>query len=102
MKDWEFKMNSKGSKVIAVKTFSNGIKQTRVYRLDTMTDTRVDCYCCSCPDIGMSDPHCRMHGWSGRRPCEIHQTPGAYSEEVGEMPVTVQKHKKLLRNQGRV
>jgi len=41
-------------------------------------EKRTDCFCCSCGDGGhgyqWTDPHCRNHGFSGRRPCELHGT----------------------------
>lgn len=43
--------------------------------------SRTDCFCCSCPPGSTAqeayhgtDPHCRLHGWDGRRPCRQHRT----------------------------
>jgi hypothetical protein len=59
------------------------------------TEIRHDCFCCSCtwPHGGWGlptrDPHCRNHGWVGRRPCEEHKMNGtAYGpEDVGDVPM---------------
>lgn len=52
------------------------------------------CRCCSCDNRGAvhyTDPHCRLHGFAGERPCEEHHSPGVAFEE--KMPASVQKER---------
>lgn len=41
---------------------------------------RTDCFCCSCSDNN-PDPHCRNHGWAGRRACGKHNQSGQDYEQ---------------------
>lgn len=52
------------------------------------------CRCCSCDNRlnrTFTDPHCRMHGFAGSRPCEEHHSPGVKFED--KMPASVQKER---------
>lgn len=57
-----------------------GVVLTRQIQATGWTvESRTDCFCCSCHDnvygYQGTDPHCRNHGFSGRRPCELHDMP---------------------------
>lgn len=71
-----------------------GVTMTREVTAGPWTEERTDCFCCSCYEDNYgthegSDPHCRNHGWAGRRPCKDHNMPGT-ADDDGDMPISVQ------------
>lgn len=58
---------------------------------------RLECFCCSChtdrSGYVHADPHCRYHGFDGKRPCETHGMPGYKTEltNTPRMPESVEK-----------
>lgn len=66
-----------------------GLSGTRIVAAGDWVLTRTDCFCCSCPESGSSDPYCRNHGFAGERPCETHNLPGSPADER-DMPDSVQ------------
>lgn len=85
-----------------VETTDDGqVKRTRRVVAGAWLEARYNCYCCSCNSDGdhfiTNDPACRNHGYAGKRPCELHGTPGtpwgAETEGTaifGTMPMSVQ------------
>jgi hypothetical protein len=85
------------------------IKLRTVYASAWAEVERNNCFCCSCP-ANNPDPHCRNHGWAGRRPCEDHKLPGTkYEQEhidnktgsllrVDVMPQSVQAYRREQGN----
>lgn len=69
-----------------------GLSGTRIVAAGDWVLTRTDCFCCSCPESGSSDPYCRNHGFAGERSCDHHELPGQADEE-GRMPESVQAHR---------
>lgn len=86
--DHTFKDNRDGTVTETWQT--PGLTRTRVLSGE-WTETRTDCYCCSCPESGYSDPYCRNHGFAGERPCDVHNMPGVEDDD-GVMPESVQAH----------
>jgi hypothetical protein len=71
--------------------FSGVIRRRQVKAEVWAEDERTNCFCCSCPEFGNSDPFCRNHGFAGTRPCEEHGMPGDFDPEMTEgMPRSVQ------------
>lgn len=54
-----------------------GLEYTATLKPEDWTETRTDCFCCSCGDREGSDVACRNHGFAAKRPCEAHGTPGS-------------------------
>jgi len=73
-----------------------GLEYTATIRPEDWTETRTDCFCCSCGDREGSDSACRNHGFAAKRPCELHAMPGStWDEEMmpdlkGVVPDSVQ------------
>lgn len=61
---------------LTVVTDTPGLKVVETFVLAGKTETRDDCYCCSCGEREGSDPFCRNHGFAGKRKCETHCMPG--------------------------
>lgn len=62
-------------------TRESGVKKMRtIYASEWVVIERYDCYCCTCRNSN-PDPHCRNHGFAGRRPCEEHLMPGKHYEQ---------------------
>lgn len=81
-----------------------GLVRRRELVAGPWTQTRTDCYCCSCDDdvdgFTTTDPCCRNHGWWGVRPCERHAMPG-YADDEGVLPISVQaKRRATGRTEG--
>jgi hypothetical protein len=87
-------------------TRESGVKRLRtVYASAWAEIERTNCFCCTCP-ANNTDPHCRNHGFAGRRPCEEHNLPGTkYQQEhidnktgslfrVDVMPQSVQAYRR--------
>lgn len=68
-----------------------GFTRVRVFEKVAEFEFRDDCFCCSCGERVGSDPHCRNHGFAGRRPCQVHGMPG-YADDDGRMPAPVQEY----------
>lgn len=73
---------------LLVKISLPGIETVTVYQAVAVIENRTNCYCCTCPEVGGSDIHCRNHGFVGERPCDIHDMPGAVDED-DKMPASV-------------
>lgn len=71
------------------------IVRTRTVTASAWAETRITCFCCSCPETGSSDPYCRNHGFAGTRPCEKHDMPGD-ADEDGVMPASVQSRRNQI------
>lgn len=64
------------------RTTLDGKELRTVYASAWSLVDRINCFCCSCSDNN-PDPHCRNHGFAGRRACEKHGTTGeAYTQET--------------------
>lgn len=84
-----------------LETYNNfdGAIRTRRVTAEAYTETRTDCFCCSCGESEygslIGDAACRNHGFAAKRPCDIHNLPGSeWDPEFGvegkmPEPVTV-------------
>jgi len=89
---------------ITISVSEPGLEYTAKLKPDDWTETRTNCFCCSCGDF-TSDPACRNHGFAAKRPCETHNMPGSVWDELpnedgsipdwcGTMPESVQEVRK--------
>lgn len=75
-----------------------GLTRTRTVTASEWSETRDNCFCCSCPEFGNSDPFCRNHGFAGTRPCEEHNMPGDFDPDMTDgMPRSVQAERASQR-----
>lgn len=96
------------SREVTIHVSEPGLEYTATLKPGDWTETRTDCFCCSCGDYG-SDPACRNHGFAAERPCEKHGTSGSVWDDMfnddgtlhatsGTMPESVQAE--ALRRRG--
>jgi len=64
--------------------------RTRTVIGEPWQEQRYNCFCCSCEESETwtyTDAACRLHGFAGKRPCDIHDLPGqVWGEELAGTP----------------